>query len=78
MFAHSSAATVAASISAAPPVSVFRKSLTGAARFRPQAVFCENGSRGAGAQRHALLHEGAVGRVMGTFLAGRRPERGAG
>ena len=44
MFAHSSATTVAASISAAPPVSVLRKSLTGAARFRPQAVRSENGS----------------------------------
>ncbi len=44
MFAHSSATTVAASISAAPPVSVLRKSLTGAARLRPQAVRSENGS----------------------------------
>ena len=37
-FAHSSAATVAASRATAPPVSLLRKSRSGDARFRAQAV----------------------------------------
>ncbi len=37
-FAHNSAPTAAQSNTAAPPVSVVRKSRTGAARFRAQAV----------------------------------------
>ena len=42
-FAHSSAATVAPSITTAPPDSVLRKLRTGAARFRAHAVRPLNG-----------------------------------
>ncbi len=38
MFAHTSAAIAAASITTAPPVSVLRKLRTGAARLRAHAV----------------------------------------
>ena len=40
--AHRSAAAAAASRTIAPPVSALRKSRTGAARFRAQAVLPEN------------------------------------
>ena len=46
-FAHRSATTAAPSITNAPPVSVVRKSRTGAARFRAHAVRPAKGVAGA-------------------------------
>ena len=46
MLAHSSASTVAATSTAAPPVSVRRKSRTGGARLRIQAVRPWKGAAG--------------------------------
>src|SRR5947209_20249198 len=46
-FAHKSAATAAHTSTAAPPVSVLRKSRTGAARFRAHAVRLVEGAASA-------------------------------
>src|SRR5258708_721235 len=62
MFAHTSAASVAASRTAALPVSVRKNLRSGVSRFRTQAVRPENGDAGGGEassllrNRHPVLH----------------------